>query len=133
MRIVGHGIDMVKIARIEEMLRDHSDRFLERCFTAREQESAKDRKRAAEHLAARFAAKEAFLKALGTGLTEGITWTEIEVVSRPSGQPTLILSGKALGAARARRITATFLSLSHTEDAAVASVIAVDDSRPSVD
>jgi holo-[acyl-carrier protein] synthase len=126
MRIIGHGIDLVSVARIESMLRDHGDRFLERCFTPGERAAARDRRRAAEHLAARFAAKEAFLKALGTGLTGGISWTEIEVVTLPTGQPTLSLTGQAAHLARERGISETFLSLSHTDSTAIASVIAVE-------
>jgi phosphopantetheine--protein transferase-like protein len=78
MRILGHGIDLVEIARIQRMLADHGERFLERCFTPAEREYAEPARRREEHLAARFAAKEAVLKAMGTGLDDGLAWTEIE-------------------------------------------------------
>ena len=88
MHIVGHGIDLVEVSRIAELLERHGERFLERCFTAAERGySDASVKRREEHLAARFAAKEAVLKALGTGWRDGIAWTDIEVVRRPSGQP----------------------------------------------
>ena len=133
MEIVGHGIDIVSVERIGRMLADHGERFLVRCFTAKEQAAGKGRVRAAEHFAARFAAKEAFLKALGMGLTGGLSWTDIEVVSLPTGQPTLALHGPAMLAARTRQVDRTYLSLSHTDGMAVASVIAVKSRRPSVD
>lgn len=124
MLIVGHGVDIVEVQRIARLLREHGDRFLNRCFTPAEQAHGRGTRRYAEHLAARFAAKEAALKALGTGLTCGISWKDIEVVSEPSGRPALRLSGAA--AARAREIGAErwTISLSHTETHALASVIA---------
>lgn len=125
MRIIGHGIDLVEVARIKEMLERHSDRFLERCFTAPEAAYADSSRRRVEHLAARFAAKEAALKALGTGLRDGMSWTEIEVVLQPSGQPTLEIRGRTAEVATGMGITRWLVSLSHTEQSAVASVLAV--------
>ncbi|MEX2219030.1 MAG: holo-ACP synthase [Phycisphaerales bacterium] len=124
MRIIGHGIDLVEVARIAEMLDAHAERFLERCFTPREAAYAGDGRRRVEHLAARFAAKEAVLKALGTGLRDGMSWTEIEVVALPSGQPGLSITGRVGEVAAQRGITDWSLSLSHTERYAVASAIA---------
>ncbi len=124
MNVVAHGVDVVKVTRIAEMRRDHGEAFLSRCFTAGERGYALSMtRRTDEHLAARFAAKEAVMKALGTGLTQGIGWTEIEVVREPSGQPRLALSGRAAAVAAERGIGAWLISLSHTEDAAIASVI----------
>ena len=125
MRIAGHGIDVVEVARIARMLEEHGERFLDRCFTAAERETGAGSRRRAEHLAARFAAKEAVLKALGTGLTRGITWTDIEVVPLPTGQPTVRLHAAAQAIASDRGITEWHLSLTHTEGHAMASVIAV--------
>lgn len=131
MRIAGHGIDIVEVARIDRMLKEHGDRFLARCFTPAEQEIGRGSKRESEHLAARFAAKEAVLKALGTGLTQGISWTDIEVVRLPSGEPQIRLRGKAASIAAERGIGEWHLSLSHTATHAVASVIAIADAaRP---
>lgn len=124
MRIVGHGIDLVEIARIAEVLGRHEERFLERVFTPSEQAYRADSRRRTEHLAARFAAKEAAMKALGTGLASGITWTDIEVAGGPSGSPVLRLHGRAAEVAAGLGITSWHLSLSHTDSHAIASVIA---------
>ena len=95
-----------------------------RVFTADEKAYAeKSRKRSAEHLAVRFAAKEAVLKALGTGWRNGIAWTDIEVVRAASGQPSLQLTGRALEIATEKGITEWHLSLSHTATLAQASVL----------
>jgi holo-[acyl-carrier protein] synthase len=84
MLIIGHGIDIVETARVAKMLDDHEERFLRRCFTRAEQDYvAANPVRRAEHLAGRFAAKEAILKVLGTGWSNGVAWTEAEVVREP--------------------------------------------------
>lgn len=123
MHTIAHGIDLIRVERIRGMLERHDDRFLERVFTPSEQAYAKGRKRAAEHLAARFAAKEAVFKAMGTGLREGMAFTDIEVVLRPSGEPTIQLSGEVARVAQSRGITGWLVSLSHTDTDAIASVI----------
>lgn len=122
--ILGHGVDLVEVARIQASIDRHGERFLDRVFTAAEQAYAAGSKRRVEHLAARFAAKEAALKALGTGWRSGIAWTDVEVVSEPSGAPTLRITGRAAEIAAERSITAWHISLSHTERQALASVIA---------
>ncbi len=127
MRIAGHGIDIVEVARVGRMLSEHGERFLSRCFTAGERDAGAGSRREAEHLAARFAAKEAALKALGTGLTRGISWTEIEVVRDAGGRPGLAVAGRAAAVAAEQGITGWHVSLSHTETHAIASVIAVAD------
>lgn len=124
MPIVGHGIDIVEIERIEDMLERHGDRFLERCFTDAERSYAMGGKRAGEHLAGRFAAKEAALKAIGTGWRSGIAWTDIEVVLHPSGAPSLEIRGRAAEIAMELGVTSWHVSISHTDAHAVASVIA---------
>jgi len=125
MRIIGHGIDLVEVARIAAVLNRHGDRFLTRVFTRAESDHSAGRRRRAEHLAGRFAAKEAALKALGTGLANGITWTELEVVPDAAGRPTLALSGEALKLAGSLGVTAWQLSMTHTGEYAAASVIAL--------
>jgi len=125
MRIVGHGIDLVEIARIERLLTDHPDRFPARCFTPAELALAGDDKGRAEHLAGRFAAKEAILKALGTGLSQGIEWTDIEVARADSGAPEVRLRGHALAIADRLGIRSWFVSISHAGALAMASAIAV--------
>lgn len=123
MSIVGHGIDIVKIARIDAMQRAHGDHFLARCFTPDERAYSMRGKRSAEHLAARFAAKEAVLKALGTGWRDGIAWTDVEVVLDPAGKPGIRLFNVAAETARRLGIAHWSLSLSHTDELAVASAI----------
>lgn len=130
MTILGHGVDIVEVARIAAMVEEHAGRFLERCFTAGERGYASSRKRGAEHLAGRFAAKEAVLKALGTGWRDGIAWTDVEVVVLPSGQPEVRLHGVAQETATKKGIASWWLSISHTETHAVASAIAAGDLPP---
>jgi holo-[acyl-carrier protein] synthase len=127
MRILGHGVDIVEVARIGDMVDEHGDRFLDRCFTAAERGYSQSRKRGSEHLAGRFAAKEAVLKALGTGWRNGIAWTDVEVVPMATGQPDLKLHGAAAEAARRAGITSWSISISHTESHAMASAIATGD------
>src|ERR1035441_1487943 len=124
--IVGSGIDMVEIGRIQQSVDRYGQRFLDRIFTGGEQAYCLRKRKAAESLAARFAAKEAGAKALGTGISFGVSWLEIEVVREPSGRPTLRFHGRAaqiaahLGAARAA------LSITHTDSLAMASVVIED-------
>lgn len=121
--IVGHGVDIVEVARIAKSLESYGDRFLERVFTAREAMDAGDGPRRVEHLAARFAAKEAALKAIGTGWSEGIGWTDVETRRGLRGKPELVVTGKALEIARGMGGVRWFVSLSHTDAHAIASVI----------
>ena len=124
MLILGHGIDIVETSRIRQLLAEHGQRFLERCFTPLEQEyCSRSAKRQVEHLAGRFAAKEAVLKVLGTGWRGGIAWTDIEIRSEPSGQPNVTLSGECLRIATQMGITDWFISISHIESHATASAI----------
>lgn len=124
MPIVGHGIDIVETARIGRMLEEHGQRFLDRCFTAGEQQYAQaNPRRRLEHLAGRFAAKEAVLKVLGTGWRGGIAWTDIEIVKEPSGQPRVALSGECARIAEQLGIGRWYLSISHIETHATASAI----------
>ena len=130
MAIVGHGIDLVEIDRIEQMLDRHGRRFIERCFTPDEIAYADAaRKRRAERYAVRFAAKEAALKALGTGLRDGIRWTDVAVTREPSGRPGLAITGRANELADRQRISSWRTSLTHAGNLAMASVIALSD-RP---
>jgi holo-[acyl-carrier protein] synthase len=119
-----HGIDLVDVAEFRAVLEKH-DGFAERLFTAGERAYCDSQKDPAVHLAARFAAKEAVLKALGTGLPAvGIDGRLLEIeVTRDGGRPKLRLHGRAERSARRRGVRSTALSLSHTRDAAVASVV----------
>jgi holo-[acyl-carrier protein] synthase len=124
MPIVGHGIDIVETQRIRDMVERHGDHFLDRVFTPGERAyCAKSPKRYYEHLAARFAAKEAVLKVIGTGWRGGIAWTDVEVVREPSGQPQVQLTGETAAIAERLGITRWHLSLSHIETHATASAI----------
>jgi holo-[acyl-carrier protein] synthase len=124
MPILGHGIDIVETARIRKLVDEHGERFLERVYTPLEQEyCARNTKRYFEHLAGRFAAKEAVLKVLGTGWRGGIAWTDIEIRPEPSGQPKVYLSGESLRIATELGITRWHVSISHIETHATASAI----------
>ncbi len=124
--IVGSGIDLMEIERIERSVERYGQRFLDRVYTAAEQAYCLRKRKAAESLAARFAAKEAGAKALGTGISQGVNWLEIEVVREPSGRPTLCFYGRA--AQRAARLGAVraALSITHTDRLAMASVVLED-------
>lgn len=128
--VVGHGVDLAEVARIERAVVEHADRFLERVFTPGERAYADaSGKRRFERLAARFAAKEAAFKAVGTGWRSGIAWTDAEVVVEPSGRPTLVVTGELDRFARQACRDAGgsepvwAVSLSHTGVVAIASAI----------
>lgn len=122
MAIVGTGIDLARIERFRKFLQPEN-KVLERLFSADERHYALQMKDPAPHLAARFAAKEAFLKALGTGLRDGLSWQQVIVVRDALGCPSLQLSGRAAEMLRERGASATHLSYSHDGEYAVASVI----------
>lgn len=124
MTIMGHGVDIVVVSRIAEMLAEHPDRFLAKCFTQHEAACCGDGPARHEKFSARFAAKEATLKAIGTGWRDGIAWTDVEVVTEISGRPTLRVTGGAAKVAATLGITRWHVSLSHTREHAIASVIA---------
>lgn len=125
MHAIAHGVDIVEVSRIGDLQAEHGERFLERCFTSEERAYCMRRRRAEEHLAARFAAKEAVLKALGLGLRGGIHWTDIEIVRDHEGAPGVVLHGRASEIAAAKGIRSWLVSLSHTTHTAIASVIAL--------
>ena len=119
--ILGIGVDVCSIERIEQILNRHGDIFVRRVFTSGEQQRAGHGVVMAERLSARFAAKEATIKALG-GPT-GIAWKEMEVVTGDNGAPSLSLTGKAEQVARAKGVTRNHVSLSHAGGVAVAMVV----------
>jgi holo-[acyl-carrier protein] synthase len=121
--VLGLGSDLIEIDRIEDSIRRFGDRFLHRVFTPGEIAFCRRKKNAAESFAARFAAKEAGAKALGTGISHGISWGEIEVRRQPGHRPTLHWSGRALDRAEAMGIRHTALSLTHTRGLAMAVVV----------
>ena len=122
--IVGTGIDLCEVDRIEKaMASPHGARFRERVFTSGEIAYAEPKANRAERYAARFAAKEAGMKALGTGWQNGVSWHDLEVVNLPSGRPTLRLHGKAAEIAERLGVRNVSLSLTHTSRQAMALVI----------
>ncbi len=121
--IVGVGIDSVSISRIAGLIDRFGRRFLEKVFTEDEISEGLERRNSAQYFAARFAAREAFFKALGTGWGRGIPLKEVSVAREESGRPFLSLSSRALEAAESRGTSISHLSLSHEADIAQAIVI----------
>jgi holo-[acyl-carrier protein] synthase len=124
--IVGSGIDLTEIGRIQRSLDRYGERFLARVYTPAEQAYCLRKRRSAESFAARFAAKEAAAKALGTGISRGVAWREIEVERQPGGRPTLRFHGRAAERAAQMGVVRSALSLTHTGNFAMASVILED-------
>jgi holo-[acyl-carrier protein] synthase len=124
--IVGSGIDLIQIERIQRTVERYGARFLDRVYTAGEQHYCLAKRKSAESLAARFAAKEAAAKALGTGISHGVTWLELEVIREPGGRPALRFHGRAAEIATRMGVTRSALSLTHTGDLAMASVVLED-------
>ena len=122
MNIIGMGLDATEIHRVEEMLARFGDRFLRRIFTDGEIQYALRRRFPAPHLAARFAAKEAAMKALGTGHSQGVLWRNIEVV-RVSGPPQLRFHGGAAARFAALHAQAALLTITHSQTLAFAHVL----------
>jgi holo-[acyl-carrier protein] synthase len=121
--IIGIGTDIARVARFERAMERHGERFAQRLLGERERERFRDHVLPAAFLAKRFAAKEAFVKALGTGLRRGMCWTEIQVVNDALGRPSLVLSGKAHELAEAAGVRSLHLSLSDEEALAMAFVV----------
>jgi len=121
--IVGTGIDIVEVSRIRRAVERHGDRFLNRVFTDSERKYCIGRRHAEVHLAARFAAKEAALKALGTGLSQGISWRDVEVGRHRSGKPELQFHNVAADVLDTLEAADIHISLSHTNIYAVALVV----------
>ena len=132
MGVRGIGIDLVPISRMRQVMERWQERFVTRVFTAAEIAYCRSRKDPAPHFAARFAAKEAGLKALGTGLRLGVSWRELEVRRERGGPPVLVLRGRSREIARARGADRMLLALSHDGDYAIAQAMLVDDD-PSLD
>jgi holo-[acyl-carrier protein] synthase len=121
--IIGSGIDLVEIGRIQQSIDRYGSRFLDRVYTRAEQAYCRGKRKSAESFAARFAAKEAGAKALGTGISYGVSWLEIEVVREPSGRPNLQFHGRAAQIAARLGVARAALSITHTDGLAMASVL----------
>lgn len=125
--VIAHGIDLVDISSTESLLAETSNQFLIRCFTEQEQRSVGTGVERVTRLCGRFAVKEAVLKALGTGIGNGIGFRDVEVVTLATGAPMVVLHGGALERAQALGITRWLVSTSHEGGVAMASVIALGD------
>jgi holo-[acyl-carrier protein] synthase len=123
--IVGHGIDLFGIRRAEERLATAHGEWVEGTFTEAERAQADPEPHRAQYYAGRYAAKEAVVKALGTGFSDDIIWHDVEILRSATGAPTVSLSDGALEAAKALGVTGWFLSISHDDSYAIASAIAV--------
>lgn len=121
--ILGIGTDIARVERFEAAMRRHGDRFAARVLGPHEAQRFAQHVSPAAFLAKRFAAKEAFVKALGTGLREGMRWTDIQVVNDALGRPSLTLNGEAARLAESLGVTRMHLSLSDEHDVAVAFVV----------
>ena len=121
--IAGIGVDIVDVSRVAKLLERYGDRFLQRVFTDPEMKYAMGGANRAERLAGRFAVKEAFLKALGTGKSQGILWRDVETVRGPMGKPVVRLHGQAVRWMRYRGGSQVQVSITHDGGKAVAFVI----------
>jgi holo-[acyl-carrier protein] synthase len=121
--IVGTGVDIMETSRVEVALEKHGERFARRVCTPAEIAYCEKFKNSAERFAARFAAKEAAFKALGTGWSQGIRWVDVEITHTESGKPELILRGQAEEIARRLGVTRTAVSISHAGRFVVAQVL----------
>src|ERR1700757_491066 len=123
MSMIGIGVDLIECARIQHALDRFGDRFLHRVFTESEIEYSMSMKFPARHLAARFAAKEAVSKAFGTGIGKSMGWRDIDVHKKPSGEPFLVFSGGAEELAKERGVKNALITLSHSDQHAVATIV----------
>ena len=121
--IVGMGIDVAEVSRIREVIESQKDRFLHRVYTENEIAYCEQFRNKYERYAGRFAAKEAAMKALGTGWSRGVRWVDVEVVRQRGGRPTISLQGEARKIADALGVKNIAISITHTADQAIAHVI----------
>jgi holo-[acyl-carrier protein] synthase len=121
--LIGTGVDLIEVERIAHSIERYGERFLRRVYTDHEIAYCSRKRVSAESFAARFAAKEAGAKALGTGISRGVTWNEFQVARNPGGRPVLELRGRAALLATELGVRAISLSLTHTDSLAMASVV----------
>lgn len=127
MNVIGIGTDIIEVLRIADMIERHGELFLRRVYTNWEIEYCNARKAAVQHFAGRWAAKEAILKALGTGWANGIHWVDMEVRNEPGGEPRVSLGGRAREIAEELGIRAMPISISHCRHYATAYAMALGD------
>ena len=121
--IYGIGVDVIKIARFERALERWGNRLRDRVFTPQELSICHNKAHPGRHLALRFAAKEAFLKALGIGMFQGVAWNEIEIINDPMGRPHIKVRGNADKICQEEGIQEIFVSISHEQEYGVAQVL----------
>src|SRR5260370_37988760 len=121
--ILGTGVDLAEVARIREAIGRHADCFVRRIYTVAEIAYVESKANRFERYAGRFAAKEAGMKAIGTGWKRGVRWQDFEVFNLPSGRPTLRLHGEAARIAEKMGVTTVSLSITHTVELGMAQVI----------
>jgi holo-[acyl-carrier protein] synthase len=121
--LIGTGVDLIEIERIAHSIDRYGERFLRRIYTDHEIAYCSRKRSSAESFAARFAAKEAGAKALGTGISRGVTWVEFQIARQPGGRPVLELRGRAALLARELGVKTISLSLTHTGNLAMATVM----------
>jgi holo-[acyl-carrier protein] synthase len=121
--LIGTGVDLIEIERIAHSIERYGDRFLRRVYTDHEIAYCSRKRDSAESFAARFAAKEAGAKALGTGISMGVTWNEFQIARQPGGRPVLELRGRAALLARQLGVKTISLSLTHSGSLAMATVM----------
>lgn len=127
MRIIGIGIDIQELKRVERLLANPHKDWLDGVFTEAEQAAADPPPNTISYYAGRYAAKEAVAKALGTGFSENVTWLDVEIRRKPTGAPEVRLGGGAADVAKQLGISDWLVSLSHSGDYAVANAIALAD------
>ena len=125
MKIIGIGTDIVECLRIAQMIERHGELFIARVYTAHEIEYCSTRKAATQHYAGRWAAKEAVLKAIGTGWVRGISWRDVEVRNESGGQPTITLDGGAQQIGNQLGVDQVLISISHCRSHATACAVAI--------
>ena len=123
MQLLGIGIDVVEVSRIENSIAEFGQKFLDRIFTSQEQDYCQKQKRGAIHYAARFAAKEAISKAFGTGIGKDVGWLDLEVLRKASGEPEIHLHGRAKDFAAQKKVADIKISLTHAEHYAAANAV----------
>jgi holo-[acyl-carrier protein] synthase len=133
MNIAGIGTDIVECLRIAQMIERHGELFIDRVYTASEIEYCRSRKQATQHFAGRWAAKEAILKAIGTGWRRGISWRDIEVRNSEGGRPTVALRGGVREVVEQMGVAEVLISISHCRSHATAFAIAVGRERNAQD
>lgn len=125
MEIIGIGTDITECLRIARMIERHGEMFVDRVYTPEEVRYCQNRKQSTQHFAGRWAAKEAVLKALGTGWVRGVSWRDIEILSQSGGKPVVAIHDGAKEVARRLGVTKVFVSISHCRTHATAYAVAV--------